>query len=170
MHRQSIASAHGLTVLQLDLLGILATGLPLEPTVSALAREVGVSQPTTTESLHALRRKELVTLVGAPQDRRRRRAELTADGRRLADAAAAEEDTRTALARLPRDEQEQTLETLLRMIATFVDSGIIRVARTCLTCHFHRSTPAGGHYCTLLEEDLGGGKLRLDCPEHQPAG
>ncbi len=169
-HRQAIASHHGLTPLQLDLLTTLADGPPPEPLVGRLARELGVSQPTITDSLGALEHKELVTRDRDDADRRRTAVALTAVGSDLVDRLrAAERELVHRVGALHHSDQEAILEGLLTLIARHVDAGHIAVARTCMTCHFHQPTPTGGHRCTLLELDLPPADLRVNCPEHEPA-
>lgn len=169
-HRQAVASASGLTVLQVELLLCLAGGVGASPSVGTLAREVGVSQPTATDSLRALVAKGLVVLAPGARDRRRRVAALTTQGRRLvAEVARADEAVRAVVAGLDPRDQDATLTALLGIIARFVEAGLIEVARTCLTCRFHRVSDAGAHHCTLLRSDLAPGQLRVDCPEHVPA-
>lgn len=170
MHRQAVASAHGLSALQVDLLMTLAGGLPTEPSVGALAHEVCVTQPTATDSLRTLERKGLVRHKRAETDRRRHLVMLTADGARIvAEADRSDRAGRDAVARLDATEQEAALATLLSIIAGFADAGVVQVARTCLTCHFHQRTDIGGHHCSLLDADLAPAELRLDCPEHVAA-
>ena len=167
-HRQAVASHHGLTPLQLDLLTTLADGPPPQPLVGLLALELGVSQPTITESLQALERKALLTRRRDPADRRRTIIALTAAGADLIDALGrAERDLVRSVGTLPRSDQETTLEALLALIARHVHAGYIAVARTCMTCRFHQQTPAGRHRCTLLNLDLPPADLRVNCPDHQ---
>lgn len=170
LQRQDLATRYGLSPLQVDLLTVLADGQPPEPLVGLLATEVGVTQPTVTDSLRALQRKGLVERRRDLGDRRRARVGLTPAGRRFVDevVVVAQDDLVDAVADLPRSVQEATLETLLTLIAGLVDTGAITVARTCLTCHYHRQD-AGTHRCVLLGIDLPPGHLRVNCPEHVPA-
>lgn len=167
--RQAIASRHGLTPLQLDLLSTIATGPPPEPVVGRLAVELGVSQPTITDSLRALESKNLLARARSPHDRRRTGVALTAAGLALAgELDAAQDRLRAAIAAMPGDRQETTLEAMLHLIGLLLDVGIIDVARTCLSCRFHRQWPDTEHHCTLLGIDLQIADLRVNCAEHQP--
>jgi DNA-binding MarR family transcriptional regulator len=169
LERQSTATRHGLTPLQLDLLTTLADGPPPEPTVGLLATEVAVTQPTATDSLRALADKALVERRPDPADRRRSTIELTAAGRRLARELSLGDDHLTAaIAALPTAVQEATLEALLSLIARLVDTGAIDVARTCYTCRYHRFDGTT-HHCALLETDLPTAELRVNCPDHEAA-
>ncbi len=167
--RQAAATHHGLTPLQIDVLTTLGGGAPPEPMVGALAVEVGVTQPTVTDSVGALERKGLARRRRDPGDGRRAAVVLTPEGRRLAaELADTDREMVAAIAALPLRTQQATLETLLTLIAELVTSGAISVARTCLTCHFHRRE-GDTHRCALLGIDLPPAELRINCPEHQPA-
>lgn len=170
-HRQAVATQHNLTPLQLELLVTLGQAPPPDPLVGAMAREVGVSQPTTTDSLRALEDKGLVTRGPDAADRRRTTVALTPAGTAVLDQVATADRTMLdAVATLSPDRQEAVLGSLLELIATMVDAGIVDVARTCTTCHHHRQSTDGRHHCTLLRVDLPVAELRVNCPEHRPAG
>ncbi|MEV6096383.1 MarR family winged helix-turn-helix transcriptional regulator [Nocardia sp. NPDC051981] len=170
-HRQAIASRTGLTPLQLELLRTLADGPPPEPLTGLLAAELGVSQPTVSDSLLALERKGHVARQPAPGDRRRSAIVLTSDGAELAaEIRAADDVLRACVADLPGAQQDQTLRTLLDLIAGLLRAGVVQVARTCTTCRFYRPGDAGTPRCDLLQQPLPPRDLRVNCPEHQPAG
>jgi DNA-binding MarR family transcriptional regulator len=167
-YRQAIASKHGLTPLQLDLLTTVGQGPPPEPGVGLLGTELGVTQPTITDSLQALEGKGLVTRRPLATDRRRTTVALTRTGRRVVDDLGPSERTLVdGIAALPHPTRAASLEVLLTLIARLVDAGIIDVARTCLTCRYYRRTTRGGHRCALLGLDLPPADLRVNCPEHQ---
>jgi len=174
-HRQTTASRLGLTPLQADLLTTLAGGPPPEAVVGELARELGVRQPTLTESATALERKGLVVRRRLASDRRRTWLELTAAGHEVVrDLSQAQEELAAAVAAMPLEQSKTTYVALLGVIKRFVDAGVIEVARTCLTCRYLAQTPdsAGraGRHCTLLDLALPDQDLRVNCPDHEPAG
>ncbi|MHA6799740.1 MarR family winged helix-turn-helix transcriptional regulator [Bounagaea algeriensis] len=169
LHRQAVAAAQGLSTLQLELLSTLASGLPADPSVSALAREVGVAQPTATDSLQTLHRKGLVRYEPAAAGRHGHRVRLTPEGAHVvAEAERGDDAAREALTGLEGTQQTATLQALLSIVARFVQAGVITTARTCLTCHFHQRTAQGEHHCSLLGTDLAPAQLRLNCPEQYP--
>jgi DNA-binding MarR family transcriptional regulator len=167
-HRQSVATRHGLTPLQLDLIRTLADGPPPEPLVGLLAFELGVTQPTVTDSLRALESKGLLERRSAPLDRRRTESVLTPAGRTLlGELNAADEKVIASVATLPAEVQEGTLGVVLVLINSLLDAGIINVARNCLSCRFHESSAAADHRCALLDAVLSASELRFNCPDHQ---
>lgn len=169
IQRQAIATRQGVTPLQVELLTTLADGPPPPPLVGMLATEIGVAQPTITDSLRALERKGLVERHLDSDDARRTATRLTGAGRALVrDARAADADLVAAIGALPPGEQAVLLETLLGLIGRLVESGAITVARTCLTCRHHEYDGVT-HHCTLLAADLAPAELRVNCPEHAAA-
>ncbi|MGW4241253.1 MarR family winged helix-turn-helix transcriptional regulator [Nocardia sp. NPDC004722] len=169
-HRQAIASRTGLTPLQLELLRTLAEGPPPEPLTGLLATELGVSQPTVSDSLLALERKGHVARQPAPGDRRRSAIVLTGAGAELAaEIRSADEVLRACVAELPSADQDRTLATLLDLIGGLLHAGVVQVARTCTTCRFYRPGASGTAHCELLRQPLPPRDLRVNCPEHQPA-
>jgi DNA-binding MarR family transcriptional regulator len=166
-HRQVVATAHRLSPLQLELLATVGSGLPAEPTVGQLARELAVAQPTVTDSVRTLEGKGLLARESDPTDRRRSRVTLTAAGAALVDQLqAGDRNLVDAVSGLGDARQGQLLEGLLDLIAAMVHHGVIDVARTCTTCQHHRLSPDGTHHCTLLQVDLPAASLQVNCPEH----
>jgi len=169
-HRQAVAGRAGITVLQADLLRTLADGQPPAAFAGPLAVELGVSQPTVSDSLAALERKGFVARVETPRDRRRSTFVLTAPGTLLAaDLARLDEALLAGMARLTGPEQEQVLGGLLDVISSLLENGVLAVARTCPTCRFFEEEPAGPR-CALLQVSLAPRDLRVNCGEHQRAG
>lgn len=167
-HRQAIASRAGITVLQGELLRLLADGPPPPAFAGPLAAELGVSQPTVSDGLSALERKGHIARTENPSDRRRTTFVLTDAGALLAaELAGSDHALRAAVSRMPDRDQEQALRVLLDLMGGLLDSGVLTVARTCPTCRFLAESPAGP-LCTLLEVVLAPGDLRVNCPEHQP--
>jgi len=168
-HRQGAASKLGITPLQAEVLRTLYEGPPPEAVVGLLARELGVTQPTVTDSVNALVRKGLVARSTMQGDRRRTRLELTGAGHDLvATLTAAESELIAAVAGMGATSQETAYVSLLELIARFVDTGHIEVARTCLTCRYLGGTPESGRHCLLLDMPLPDPALRVNCPEHEP--
>lgn len=168
-HRQSVATGVGLSSLQVELLRLLGEGEPPPATPGALAVELGVRQPTVSDSLRVLEQKGLVVREHAAGDRRSIMAVLTDEGRAVTERLGeADRLLRDAIATLAPGGQEQTLAVLLEVIERMLRSGVIDVARTCTTCRFFRpDTPTP--YCNLLKIPLPPPALRVNCPEYERA-
>lgn len=143
--------------------------------VGQLAEAFSLKHSTVSDALAALQAKGLVVRSPDPADERATRADLTRRGRHLAQQLAGWADVlREHLASLPRESQGQLLAVLLDLIARLQQAGWIRVSHCCTTClYFQRDAypdPQAPHHCRLLDQPLRLVELRVDCPDHRPAG
>ena len=173
---RAVASHDGLSPMQADLLMQLSHRGPAE--VGQLAASLDVRKPTVSDSVAALERKGLLTRNAIQADRRRHMLDLTASGREVA-ARLAEwrQPFRVALAetdlRGDRTSKTAVYEWLVAVVSRLHQDGLVTQARTCGTCRFFRpdrhKESEYPHHCALLDLPLGGERIRLDCPEHEPA-
>ncbi|MGD9657629.1 MAG: MarR family winged helix-turn-helix transcriptional regulator [Methylocystis sp.] len=142
--------------------------------VGAVAAELGVSQPTATDSIAALERKGLAVRRAEPQDARATTASATARGRALAKSLESRVGaTERALAALDVGEQTQLLALVVKLIRHLQREGAIAPQRMCVACrHFrpyaHENAKAP-HHCAFVDSAFGGESLRLDCADHEEA-
>lgn len=169
------ATEHGLSPIQVQLLLRLGVESPERRRVGTLAAEFDLSPATVSEALSALRRKGLIERLPLAGDRRGHTMTLTTAGRRTADAVGHWPDPVTDhLATVPGEDKAQALRLVLGLVAHLADTGVLSVARTCLTCRFFRKDAHEDsrrpHHCALLDSPFGDGELLVDCTEHQPPG
>ena len=167
------AGGRGLTPTQGQALALLRAN-PGGLRMGALARQLGVTQPTASDSVAALHRKGLVAKEATAGDGRGVVVRLTPAGVREAAAAAAWPDfLLEAVGELSDAEQAAFLRGLVTMIRTLQEKGRIPVAHMCVTCRFFRpfrhDDPARPHHCAFVDAPFGDGQLRLDCPDHAAA-
>lgn len=172
-HAQAESFADSLTPLQARaLVTLLHRG---ELRIGDVARELLVTYGTVSAALSSLVEKDLVTKRQDPTEHRAVLVELTRRGRSAAARAAgwAAHSLAPALGHLGAAEAATFLSILLKLIFALERAGVIGQTRMCLTCqHFVAN---GGdterpHRCNLLRAPIGGADLRLECPEHEPAG
>jgi DNA-binding MarR family transcriptional regulator len=142
--------------------------------VSQLAREFDLTRATVSDAVASLETKGLVQREQWPEDRRVITLRLTLKGEKLATTLSAWADpVREHLERFSPGEREAVMRFLIELIGSLQRSGLITVARMCLTCSFFRQDIHPGepapHHCGLLNVPLGDADLRVDCPEHEPA-
>jgi DNA-binding MarR family transcriptional regulator len=167
------AGGRGLTPTQGQALALLRAN-PDGLRLGELADQLGVTAPTTSDSVSALRRKGLVVKAPLAGDGRAVVVRLTPAGVREAAAAAAWPDfLLEAVGELSATEQAAFLRGLVTMVRTLQDKGRIPVARMCVSCTFFRpyrhDDPVHPHHCAFVDAPFGDGELRLDCPDHRPA-
>lgn len=169
-----VSGERGLNPTQLAILRLLGRPGPSGMRVQAIAKELGLSQPTVTDSLQALERKGFIIRAHDPQDRRASLLHITETGRAAVQAARGEMTlTDKALAALTRQEQSALLAITIKMIRALLDDGRMPAKRMCVTCrHFRpqaRPGTATPHYCEFVHASFGTDDLRLDCGDHDAA-
>lgn len=167
------AKTHGLSPIQIQFLVYLLYHESALCRVSHLAREFQLTQPTVSDAVRALEAKGLVTKEPWPGDRRILTIKLTPQGRTLAQHLSGWADVvKPHVERLTPDEQQQLMLTLMRLIASLQEAGIVSLTRMCLMCRFFEPNAASDsttpYYCRLLEKPLSTAELRFDCPEQEP--
>jgi DNA-binding MarR family transcriptional regulator len=142
--------------------------------VSQLAREFGLTQATVSDAVASLESKGFLQREQWPEDRRIVTLRLTPDGEKLATSLSKWADhVKEHLERFPQEERETMMRFLMELAGSLQRSGLITVARMCVTCRFFqrdvRPGEASPHHCRLLDVPLGRPNLRVDCPEHEAA-
>jgi DNA-binding MarR family transcriptional regulator len=142
--------------------------------VSQLAREFDLTQATVSDAVDSLEAKGLIDRERCPEDGRVTTLRLTPEGELVAAVLSTWADTVSAhLDLCPCEEKEVVMRFLMRLIGSLQESGVITVARMCVTCRFFQRDAHPGigppHHCRLLDVPLSGSDLRIDCPEHELA-
>ncbi len=142
--------------------------------VSQLAREFDLTQATVSDAVASLETKGFVRREQWPEDRRVVTLRLTPDGEELATTLSGWADpVREHLDSFSPEEKETVMRLSMELAGSLQRSGLITVARMCVTCRFFRRDVRPGeaspHHCGLLDVPLGPSSLRVDCPEHEAA-
>lgn len=167
------ARAAGVNPTQFAIMAALE-GRPLGLSVRDIAQQLGVSQPSATDSIGALERKGYVYRAPAPGDRRSVRIVLTEHGQTsLAAAHATRSVAEAAAGALDHAQQQELLVSLVTMIRHLQETGIIPIQRMCVSCRYFRPfahrDAAQPHHCTFVDAAFGQQDLRVDCREHETA-
>ncbi|WP_244644424.1 MarR family winged helix-turn-helix transcriptional regulator [Azorhizobium oxalatiphilum] len=149
-------------------------GRPSGLGIKDIAFQLGVSQPTTTDSVAALERKGLVVRHTDLADRRAVHVRLTADAETALQAArSVPGHAHEAVAALDRAGQEKLLLLLIAMIRQLQETGAIPIQRMCASCRHFRpfvhADAARPHHCTFVDASFGQQDLRIECREHEAA-
>lgn len=140
--------------------------------VSQLAREFDLTQATVSDAVASLETKGLLRREQWPEDRRVVTLRLTPEGDGLATSLSNWADPiREHVEGFSQGERETAMGFLMELAGSLQRSGLITVARMCVTCRFFRRDVRPGeaspHHCGLLNVPLGCSDLRVDCPEHE---
>ena len=138
-------------------------------TLSALARELGVTPATASDSVGALESKGLVQKRRSAVDGRALALMLTNEGQSSVTALAALPDPlRDAFGALTAAEQEIFYRSAIKMIRGLQQTGALPVSRMCVRCRhfepFRAPESACPHFCHLATSPLADRHLRLECP------
>ena len=142
--------------------------------VTALARLLGVTQPTASDAVAALERKGLVERRPDPGDGRATCVHLTAAGAQMARRTSEPPAPLVqALSTLSPQERAGMQLALAGTILSLQRQGAIEPQRLCLTCRFFRpyvhSDAQKPHHCAFVDAAFGDASLRLDCADHEEA-
>ena len=142
--------------------------------VSQIAREFDLTQATVSDAVASLEAKGFIFREHWPGDKRVVTLRLTPEGERVANELSVWADTvREHLDSFSPGEKEVVMRFLMRLIGSLQKSGIITVARMCVTCRFFQRdahpNADSPHHCRLLDVPLANPDLRVDCPEHELA-
>lgn len=142
--------------------------------VSQLAREFDLTRATVSDAIGSLEKKGLITREAWPDDKRVAALRLTPTGEHTArELAAWANVVEEHLKGCSSEEKETVMRFLMGLIGSLQKSGLITVARMCVTCRFFRPDAHPGesspHHCALLDMPLSGSDLRTDCPEYELA-
>lgn len=169
----SRAKAGGVNPTQYAILDHL-DGRPAGLGVKDIAFQLGVSQPTATDSIAALERRGLVAKQIDPNDRRAVNVRLTAGGGAALRAGNALSGVaEMAVSALSADRQQDLLVTLVTLIRQLQEAGAIPIQRMCVSCRYFRpnahADAARPHHCAFVDAAFGAPDLRIDCREHETA-
>ena len=144
-------------------------------TLSALARELGVTPATASDSVGALQSKGLVEKRRSQVDGRALALMLTNEGQSSVTALAARPDPlQAAFDTLTLDEQEVLYRSTIKMIHGLQTRGALPVSGMCVRCRhfepFRSPDSESPHFCHVAAAPLADRHLRLDCPEHESGG
>jgi len=154
---RGVATAHGLTLAQLEVLRYLAMANRFSDTVSALVDYLGATKGTLSQTVSALERKGLLRRLADGQDRRVQHCHLTEGGQEVV------RDSHRAVM-LPQV-RVQTVERLEGLLRDLLAARGGRAFGVCATCAHHRLTEAGRR-CVLLAVPLTDDDATRICREH----
>jgi DNA-binding MarR family transcriptional regulator len=168
----TIAGTAGLNPSQLHALTFIAGRAEKGARIGAVAAQLGVTQPTATDSIAALVRKGLATKKADPEDPRAVSVRITQAGRDVVRGIGLViTATERALETLSYDEQAELLRLIIKTIRALQIAGAIAPQRMCVTCKYFRAHAhedrRSPHHCDYVDKAFGVEGLRLDCAEHE---
>ena len=170
----SSTNASGLSPAQAQVLNFLIGRGEAGVRVKEIASHLGVSQPTATETILALERKELIRKTQDAKDGRATLIKITSAGRKAVKVIGINSSqTENTISQLSADEQTDLLLLQVKLIRLLQQSGAVPEQRMCVTCKYFQpninSDAENPHHCAFVNAAFGNRDLRLDCGEHETA-
>jgi len=161
----------GLSPIQIQFLLFLTNHPEGQCKVSQLAREFGLTQATVSDAVRSLVSKGLVSRKPSKSNGRAYTLHLTPSGKRLAKRMASWPDAiMLQLKEFSNETKTTVMAFLMELIRSLQRSGVIEVARMCISCgNFRENAHPGSerpHHCSLTDTPFGVIDLNFDCPEY----
>ncbi len=136
--------------------------------VSYLAAEFNMTKATISDTIKSLDKKGLITREHEQHDTRSYIIHLSEKGKKVANQTSLfTREIQVPIERLDADDKENLLVSLMGVIRHLNKAGVITKQRMCFSCaHYHPNYHGAKHFCGLLNQQLEGAELRVDCPEH----
>jgi DNA-binding MarR family transcriptional regulator len=173
VERWKQADASGLSPVQAEIVTFIHARGAL--TQMVLAELLGVTQPTVSDAIAALKRKGLVEALANPSDARSRVLVLSDAGMTVA-ATVSEMPDRIAdaLRGVAEADRPALARALSEMIGGLQRNGAVAPQRMCAGCAFFRPDAYPGaakpHHCDFVDAAFGDADRRFDCSDFHEAG
>lgn len=156
----------GLSPIQIQILLFVKTHNKSLANVSYLSKEFNLKKPTVSDAVKVMFYKGLIDKE-AGEDARAYTIVLTKDGNKMVrQLEGFDEPLKKEVASLSNMDQKSFYESLVKIIFSLNQSGIIEVQRTCYGCQFYESQKSG-HFCQFIKKPLKEDEIRLDCEDFQ---
>ena len=162
------AKRYGLSPLQTQILIFINNHKPDLCTVNTIKDEFAVSQPTVSDAVNTLVKKELAKKQKSEADSRSFFLLITSAGNKLI----SELENYTApfikgIQQLDEKEKISSFTSLLSLLSNLNKQGLITPSRMCFHCKYYEGDTKQEHYCNLLNAPLQSTHLRIDCPDFE---
>lgn len=161
---------HNLSPLQIQIIIFLLYHPDQNAGVKLLSGEFNMAKPTVSDAVKTLIGKGFLTEQTVASDGRRKNLKLTPKGEKTAHQVSFFANRiQDEINPIEKVRKEILLESLLDIIYSLQQSGIISTDRMCYRCRFfgRSDSPGSPHYCHLLKTTLAVADLRIDCPEFE---
>lgn len=166
------AKSLGINPTQLAILTLLEGRLQ-GLSVKEIAAQLGVSQPSATDSINALEKKGHLEKRAGATDARAIGVFISTSGMDILHHNANDDQIGKAISSLGSDQQQDLLLTLISMIRDLQERDAIPVQRMCTSCrHFDPFAHPQGekpYHCHFVNAAFGRRELRVDCRDHEHA-
>ncbi len=137
--------------------------------VSVLAEEFDLTKATVSDAISNLVDKGLLEKIRTKEDKRAFLLDLTSNGKRLIKKIENWQDILvTHISRIPHSDKEKVNLFLTELIRSLFDTGIICIARMCLTCeNIQKGSSNKSNKCSLTGRLFTDSEINLNCDQYK---
>jgi DNA-binding MarR family transcriptional regulator len=140
-------------------------------TVSQIAREFNLTQPTVSDAVKSLETKKLLQRIQSRKDKRKHLLTLTKSGQRLSRIMVHWLDPlNDSLKGNSINEKREAIIFFLKFLASLGEMGLLQNLKTCFACEYFIVNEAEGaenSRCILRNVPLNDLDFRLNCPNYK---
>ncbi len=163
------AKEFGLSPIQIQILIFVSYHKQEFCNVSYLAKEFNITKPTVSDAVKVLEKKGMIQKDYSSPDSRSYSIFLSEEGKNIVSKTETfVNPIKKQLDSIGQSKLENIFTTLSSLIYQLNRQGILSVQRTCYACKFYEKHQTQD-YCNLLQKELLGQDIRLDCPEFESA-
>ncbi len=163
-----IASDEKLTPTQIEIIFLIASTRPEKALTSIIAKELGLTKPTISESVKSLKSKGVVTTM-ALGDKRKHAILLTPKGKKIFQKLSKlTQTTKRFFKSVSSEKQELLFEVLFDFIQYLRDKGLLTRLRVCPFCgNLHYNKQLKEYFCYLSLKPITYKTMQTNCPEYE---
>ncbi len=137
--------------------------------VSVLAEEFDLTKATVSDAISNLVDKDLLEKIRIKEDKRVFILDLTADGKRLVKKIENWQDILvTHISEISHSDKEKVNLFLTELIRLLFDTGVICIARMCLTCeNIQKGSSSKPNKCVLTGRLFTDSEIDLNCDQYK---
>ncbi|MFX0095987.1 MAG: MarR family winged helix-turn-helix transcriptional regulator [Candidatus Hodarchaeota archaeon] len=165
------AKKENLSPIQMQFLMHIASHPGRYSTVSQIAREFNLTQPTVSDAVKSLEMKKLIQRIHSRRDKRKHLLTLTHEGQKLTRKLKHWIDPfNDSLKGYSLTEKKKVLDFLLRFLSSLGEIGLLQNLRSCFSCDYFMKNGSANEEnsrCVLRNVPLNGIDFRLNCPNYK---
>lgn len=164
------AKLYGLTPLQTQILMFIEESKPENANITNLSLELGVSQPTISDSVKSLINKGLIEATVWEKNRHFKILKLTDKGKEILKKL---ENwnyyLKKPLMDMNEEEKVRVFDFLLKYVIALRNDKTLYFVKACPLCRYFLEKNPNEYYCKLFNMDLKIKDLRINCPDFEEA-
>ncbi len=166
-----IAKEENLTPTQIEIIFLVATSKPEKALTTIIAKGLGLTKPTVSESIKSLKRKGVLTTMPLG-DKRKLAILLTPKGKKIYQKLTrVSQVTKNFFKTVDKNDRFIVLQVLLDFLRYLKKKKLIHLLRICQFCdNLKYDKEKNKFYCSMTSQEITIDSFHLNCPEFREAG